>query len=180
MTMLGRLLVGIVKGLILGSLLGFGLVKLGQDTPGAILAYPAAALTGVLVGLVAGKPIWAKDAKIEAGMKAVVGALLSIGLMAAARTWLANVPLPFSVGALAPASAHPMLGTFAMSALAAIAGLLGGFYEADNDPSSEEAAPSGQKAQQSGQGRRIAPALKSQGEDEDEVEDEADRKRSKK
>src|SRR6185295_12299013 len=103
-TMLGRLVIGMVKGLIVGSLLGFGLIKLGVAVPlGALIAYSAAALTGVVIGLVAGKPIWAKDAKIEAGSKAVVGALLSLGLMAAARTWLASVALPFSVGSLAPA-----------------------------------------------------------------------------
>jgi len=87
-TMLGRLLIGIVKGLLGGSLLGFALVKLGAGVPIALVAYLAAAVTGVLIGLVAGKPIWAKDAKIEAGTKAFVGALLALGLMAAARTWL--------------------------------------------------------------------------------------------
>jgi hypothetical protein len=179
--MLGRLLIGIVKGLIVGCLLGFGLVKLGQVTPGAILAYPAAALTGVVVGLIAGKPIWAKDAKIEAGTKAFVGALLAIGLMAAARTWLVTVPLPFSVGALAPGNSDALtLGGFAMSALAGIAALLGGFYEADNDPSSEEAAPAGEKERGAKKGQRIAPALKSHGEEEEDLEAEADRKHSKK
>ena len=74
--MLGRLLVGIVKGIVLGGLLGFGLLKLGQAVPIAIVAYLAAAVTGILIGLIAGKPIWAPDAKIEAGMKAGVGALL--------------------------------------------------------------------------------------------------------
>ncbi len=178
--MLARLLIGIVKGLIVGALLGYGLVKLGQGIPGAILAYPAAALSGVVVGLIAGKPIWAKDAKIEAGTKAFVGALLAIGLMAAARTWLL-VPIPFSLGALAPEHAGVVtLGGFAMTALAAIAGLLGGFYEADNDPSSEEAAPAGEKERAGKKGQRIAPALKSHGEDEEELDHEADRKRAKK
>jgi hypothetical protein len=176
--MLGRLLIGIVKGLILGALLGYGLVRLGEGSPSAILAYPAAALTGVLIGLVAGKPIWAKDAKIEAGTKAVVGALLALGLMAAARTWLL-VPLPFSVGALAPE--HATVGGFAMSSLAAIAALLGGFYEADNDSSGEEAAHQAE-SEQSGKKKpqRIAPPLKSQGDDEEDLEVESDKKRSKK
>jgi hypothetical protein len=175
--MLGRLLIGIVKGLMLGSLLGFGLVKLGVALPGAIVAYLAAALTGVLVGLVAGKPIWAKDAKIEAGTKAFVGALLGVGLMAAARTWLL-VPLPFALGQLAPESAT--LGGFAMTSLAAIAGLLGGFYEADNDASSEEAAQAGQPASKAGKQQRIA-APQGTGEEEEELlESEPDKKRSKK
>jgi hypothetical protein len=176
--MLGRLLIGIVKGLIVGALLGYGLVRLGEGSPGAILAYPAAALTGVLVGLVAGKPIWAKDAKIEAGTKAVVGALLALGLMAAARTWLL-VPLPFSLGPLAPE--HATVGGFAMSSLAAIAALLGGFYEADNDPTSEEAPPPGASEHGGKKNpQRIAAAPKIQGDEDEDLEIEADKKRSKK
>jgi hypothetical protein len=177
--MLGRLLIGIVKGIIVGSLLGFGLVKLGVAMPGAILAYPAAALTGVLVGLIAGKPIWAKDAKIEAGTKAFVGALLALGLMAAARTWLL-VPLPISLGPLAPEHVdHVTLGGFAMTSLAAIAALLGGFYEADNDSTGDETAPEGAKEGKVDKGRRIA-AAQIPGEEQEELESEPDKKHSKK
>jgi hypothetical protein len=178
--MIGRLLIGIVKGLIVGSLLGFGLVKLGMAMPIAIVAYVAAALTGVLIGLVAGKPIWAKDAKIEAGTKAFVGALLALGLMAAARNWL-MVPLPISLGTLAPEHAGQLtLGGFAMTALAAIAALLGGFYEADNDSTGEEeATPEGAKDGKVEKGRRIA-ATQTPGAEEEELESEPDKKRSKK
>ena len=177
--MLGRLLVGIVKGLMVGALLGFGLVKLGFVMPGAIVAYLAAAVTGVVVGLVAGKPIWAKDAKIEAGTKAFVGALLSLGLMAAARHWL-TMEVPIPLGSLVPADHHALtLGGFAMTSLAAIAGLLGGFYEADNDPSSEEAAPSGAQKGKAGKPQRIA-AEASSAEEEEELEGEHDKQRTKK
>src|SRR4051812_2636164 len=102
--MLGRLLVGILKGLLVGALVGFGLAKLGLAAPPAVIAYAAAAATGVLIGLIAGKPIWAKDAKIEAGMKAFVGALLAAGLMYAARRWLAAIPMPVALGPLAAAN----------------------------------------------------------------------------
>jgi hypothetical protein len=175
--MLGRLLIGIVKGLMVGSLLGYGLVRLNMAEPNVVVAYLAAAVTGVLIGLVAGKPIWAKDAKIEAGTKAFVGALLALGLMAAARTWLL-IPLPISLGELAPA--HATLGGFAMTALAAIAGLLGGFYEADNDPSSDEAAPAGAELPGAKKGQRIAAAQRGLGDEEEELESEPDKKRTKK
>src|SRR3954471_18572308 len=146
--MLGRLLIGLVKGLIVGGLVGFGLVKLGMALPIAIVAYLAAAATGVLVGLIAGKPIWAKDAKIEAGMKAFVGALLGAGLMYAVRRWL-TMPLPFVLGPLSAANTSlgeaatstGTVGGVATTSLAAIAGLLGGFYEADNDPSEGSSTP---------------------------------------
>src|SRR5262245_64459246 len=123
--MLGRLLVGMIKGIVVGGLLGFGLYKLGMVVPTAIVAYLAAAATGVLVGLIAGKPIWAKDAKIEAGMKAFVGALLASGLMYVVRRWL-TMPVPFPLGELAqhnaslgePATGSGTIGGLAITSLA--------------------------------------------------------------
>lgn len=79
--MLKRLLVGIVLGVVIGGLLGFGLFQVLPGAMAGVLGYPFAAATGVLVGLVAGKPIWAKGAQIEAGLKAFVGALLSMGIL---------------------------------------------------------------------------------------------------
>jgi hypothetical protein len=146
-----------------------------MPVPPALFAYIAAAVTGVLTGLIAGKPIWAKDAKIEAGTKAIFGAILGIGLMAAARQWLL-IPIPFSLGSLGPESAT--VGGFAISALAAIAGLLGGFYEADND-----APPEGASAPRVTGGKATAPkriAEASQAvEEEEELESPPDQKRTK-
>src|SRR3954453_13543780 len=136
--MLGRLLIGILKGLFVGGLVGFGLVKLGMPMPTAVFAYLAAALTGVLIGLIAGKPISAKDAKIEAGMKAFVGALLGVGLMYAARRG-PTLPIPVSLGPLTgpneslseAAGSVGTIGGVALTSLASVAAVLGGFYEAD-------------------------------------------------
>jgi hypothetical protein len=174
--MLGRLFIGILKGLVVGSLLGLGLVKLGFAMPGALIAYLAAAVTGIVIGLVAGKPIWAKDAKIEAGTKAFVGALLGLGLLAAARIWLL-VPIPISLGSLAPEGAT--LGGFAITALAGIAALLGGFYDADNDATSEEHAEPKLPGAEAGKPQRIA-AAKNPLEEEEELDSEPDKKRTKK
>ncbi len=141
--MFARLIVGILKGLVVGGLIGFALLKVG---PGlfvggwAILAYIAAAVTGIVVGLIAGKPIWAKDAKIEAGMKAFVGALLGAGLMFGLRKFAPpladSVPAAFGVMTKDPQT----LATFPVTALALVAAVLGGFYEADNTPSPESSA----------------------------------------
>src|ERR1700733_2205698 len=92
--MLRRLLIGLVLGLIVGGLAAAALVAglhmplFALDTGGIVLAYLAAAVTGVLTGLVAGKPIWASGAKIEAGLKAFFGALLATGLLFALRRWV--------------------------------------------------------------------------------------------
>ena len=160
--MLGRLLLGMLKGLVVGGVIGLGVAKLGFAAPGALVAYLAAALTGVVIGLVAGKPIWAKDAKIEAGMKAAVGALLGAGLMYVARRWL-TVPIPISLGDLGGANlalgevegARGTLGGLAVTSLAVIAMVLGGFYEADNDPSEGPREPA-EKKQKAGESKRIA------------------------
>jgi hypothetical protein len=181
--MLGRLLVGILKGLVVGGLLGFGLAKLGFVAPGAVIAYLGAALSGVLIGLVAGKPIWAKDARIEAGMKAFVGALLACGLMYAARRWL-TVPLPMSIGELGrTATGEPgTLGSLAVTSLALVTAVLGGFYEADNTPETEQAkAEREAREREASANKRIAAAPADALEDElEEGDAQADKKQSKK
>jgi hypothetical protein len=186
--MFARLIVGILKGLVVGGLVGFGLLKLGVGLfvgGWAILAYIAAALTGVVVGLIAGKPIWAKDAKIEAGMKAFVGALLGAGLMFG----LKKLQLPLADSALSAfgvMTKDPQtLATFPITALAMVAAVLGGFYEADNTPQLE--SPS--KAAESGTGssgktatkQRVAtpPSAEDLGDDEDESLSNTDKKAKK-
>lgn len=184
--MLGRLLIGIVKGLLVGGLIGFGLAKLGAAAPIAVIAYLAAAVTGVLIGLVAGKPIWAKDAKIEAGMKAFVGALLGAGLMYAVRRWL-TMPVPIALGPLSAANTSlgeaatstGTIGGLAVTSLAAIAALLGGFYEADNDPAEGDHTPEGGAKRAPASNKRIAAGAAGDEADE-ELDAEADPKRSKK
>lgn len=177
--MFARLIVGILKGLVVGGLIGFGLLKLGFAVPPGILAYVAAAVTGIVVGLIAGKPIWAKDAKIEAGMKAFVGALLGAGLMFAARKWLTMPMLPALPNALgageqmAAAGSAATLGHFSMTSLALVAAVLGGFYDADNTPDPESASKSDNSASSSGKAvpkQRVAtPAAEEDlGLDEDE------------
>lgn len=179
-----RLLLGIIKGLFIGGLLGFALAKVGMAAPGAFIAYLAAALGGVLIGLIAGKPIWAKDAKIEAGMKAVVGALLGVGLMFVARRWL-TFEIPLSLGDLSAANTslgettqNGTFGGLAITSLAAITALLGGFYDADNTPSDDESQKDAAKDDKKEKSSvRIAAAADE--EDEVEVEAEQEKKRSR-
>lgn len=159
--MLLRLLIGIMKGLALGGLVGFALANMGFAAPGAPVAYLAAAVTGALVGLIAGKPIWASlndsQARIEVGLKAVFGALLAMGLMWLTRSFV-GIGIPFDLGAVAVANpslqetaAHGTVGGLAITSLALVAAVLGGFYDADNTPEPKEekkrvAAPAAPKA----------------------------------
>jgi hypothetical protein len=132
--MLRRLLIGLVLGLIVGGLVAAGLVAgLGVATfasaGGALLAYLVAALTGVLTGLVAGKPIWSSGAKVEAGLKAVFGALVGAGLMFALRKWGGSwmITLP-QIGANSPTAIAELPAT----SLPLLAAALGAFFGVDN------------------------------------------------
>jgi hypothetical protein len=138
--MLRRLLLGLILGLIVGGLVAAGLVAglhiplFAMDAGGAALAYVTAAVAGVLTGLVAGKPIWASGAKIEAGLKAFFGALLATGLMFALRQWVHFQP---DMSFLAPGAPldqvkDAALGDMPALSLPLVAAVLGGFFELDN------------------------------------------------
>jgi len=141
-----RLVLGLLKGLVVGGLVGFGLAKIGFAAPGAIVAYIAAALVGSMVGLIAGKPIWAAGGRIEVGLKAGFGAILAMGLMWLTRSFM-TVGVPFDLGALAAANeslreansaAGGTVGGLAITSLALVAAVLGAFYDADNTPEPED------------------------------------------
>jgi hypothetical protein len=117
--MVRRLLLGLVKGLLIGGIFAVALIQvLGVPVFGAFLAYTAAVLVGAITGLFAGKPFWAKDARIEVILKAVVGAAIAAASMFALRKWVtAEIDLS-AVGAGAgavgglPALSLPLISTF--------------------------------------------------------------------
>jgi len=129
-----RLLVGLIKGILLGGIIGYALSAAGLTLLPAWAAYGGAVLVGLLVALVAGKPIWAEDARIEVGAKAVAGAVVAPGLMALVRNFL-EMGLPFSPSTLPGVAAADgiTLGTFAITSFAIVAAVLAGFFDADND-----------------------------------------------
>jgi hypothetical protein len=165
--MLKRLIVGLILGTVIGAVVAAVLVQgLGMALfSNAVFAYLAAAATGVITGLVAGKPIWAADGKIEAGLKAFFGILLGLGGMFVLRTWV-NVNLDLSMFK----AGEGALGALPAASLPIIAAVLAGFYEIDNSPATDDkkdgdasAAASSKK----GAGKKVRVA------DEDEsIEDE--------
>jgi hypothetical protein len=138
--MLRRLLLGLIVGLVVGGGMAAGLVAgLGVPTfaggGGAALAYLAAALTGVVTGLVAGKPIWSSGAKIEAGLKAFFGGLLGLGVMFALRRWAGSWAVNFpAIGA----NGLTAIGDLPAVSLPLLAAVLGGLFELDNTDSPAE------------------------------------------
>lgn len=160
-----RLFAGILKGLFVGSLVGFLLVALGLGVPGPLVAYLAAAASAALVAPIAGKKIWEKDGPLQAGLKALTGLLLGPGVMWVVRRFV-GVPLPDvaswpGVGRLPGVEALrgvPLsLGTFSVTSIALVTALIAGFFDADNTPTAGTSAkpPRSPKAN----GGRIDPEL---------------------
>jgi hypothetical protein len=131
--MVRRLFVGLIVGLFVGCVVAAGVVgglRIHEfsGTPGAVLGYLGAALTGLLTGLVAGKPVWATDAKIEAGLKAFFGAAIGAGLMFALRQWGGAFQPDLSfIGA-----GHGAVGDLPAASFPLVAAVLGAFFELDN------------------------------------------------
>ncbi len=153
--MLRRLFLGLVLGLLVGGLAAAALVQglhittFGEGGGGALFGYLAAVVTGVATGLVAGKPIWAPGAKVEAGLKAFFGALISAGLLFALRQWGGGVALP--VSELTPVGMH--VGDLPVVALPVVAALLGAFFGIDNTPGDDKSEKS-----ETGGKKRVATA----------------------
>jgi len=177
--MLRRLLLGLVLGLIVGGLMAAAVVA-GLKMPafaggiGTAIAYAVSSLTGVLTGLVAGKPIWASGAKIEAGLKAVFGALLGAGSMFALRMWATSWTI--DVGLLG-AAGHGSVGELPAASLPLIAAVLGSFFELDNtgkDGAVAKAAPAKERVRTPAQAksavksrRVVEPPGSEEGDDEE-------------
>ena len=167
--MLKRLIVGLILGTVIGAVVAAVLVQgLGMALfSNAVFAYLAAAATGVITGLVAGKPIWSADGKIEAGLKAFFGILLGLGGMFVLRTW-ANVDVDLS---MLKAGEGP-LGALPAASLPIIAAVLAGFYEIDNSPSDgdkKDDDASGGASSKKGAGKKVRVANA-----DESVEDEQD------
>ncbi len=164
---LKRLLIGMVLGMILGGVVaailvqGLGLAVTTGST--AVVAYLAAGATGLVTGLVAGKPVWAAEGKIEAGLKSFFGMLLALGGLFALRTW---VHVPVNLEALKAGAGE--IGALPAVYLPVLAGVLGGFFELDNDTSED-------KEKKEGEGAKVRVAAKSEDEalaEEEDLEDE--------
>ena len=99
--MLKRLVFALLEGALPGVLAAFVLSSVGAASS-ALAVYIAAAAVGVLTGLLAGRPIWAKSAKVEGSMKAVVGLFISVTMLFGIRKWLPGVSV--DLGAFAAGS----------------------------------------------------------------------------
>lgn len=100
--MLKRLLLGLLKGLLVGGALGAAAHALVGPTLIGVGAYLLYALVGGLAGLIAGRPAWRTGAGVAAILRGVFGLGVGIGLYALAARFLTfQVDIPGTVtGAL--------------------------------------------------------------------------------
>jgi len=117
----------VLAGLVGGAVAALAVKVFGIVTLSALAAYPLAVLVGVVVGLLAGKPVWVKGARVEAGLKAAFGALVAAGLMWALRTWVG-----FDVDLSAASLGQGAAGLLPVIAFPAVALVLSLLFEVDN------------------------------------------------
>lgn len=77
-----RAIIGLLKGGIVGGLLGFGFIQLGNPAALGLLNYLLYGAIGALVGLVAGKPLWRHETFWTPTIKAVFGVGVCVGIYA--------------------------------------------------------------------------------------------------
>jgi hypothetical protein len=124
--MLRRLLLGVLKGTLIGLGVGSLLVfVLGLSLMSGLFGYLAAVFTGVCVALLAGKPIWARGAWIEVLLKGVAAAVLGAGLLYGVRTFL-DTSLALGFWGSGSVSQLPLV------VLPLVATVLAVFFEIDN------------------------------------------------
>ncbi|MCL2779385.1 MAG: hypothetical protein FWD73_15430 [Polyangiaceae bacterium] len=171
--MLQRLVGGLVLGIVIGGIAAAILI-VGLGMPfftSAIVAYAAAAVTGVLTGLIAGKPIWSPDGRIEAGLKAIFGTLLALFGMFALRQWV-----HFAIDLEWFHAGVGQLGDLPATSLPILAAVLAGFFELDNTPSSDGDAKQGRQGKQRIAGSNVRVAGGDADDDNAEAETRAEKK----
>src|SRR4051794_13386035 len=83
-----RVILGFIKGAVVGGGIGYGLLRLGWTS--AVLAYIGCAVVGALVGVVAGRAPWKAETIWTPVVKAIVGAIIGVGLCAIGYKLLPN------------------------------------------------------------------------------------------
>jgi hypothetical protein len=91
--MFKRLLLGLVKGLVLGGVVGAAITFGLHQSVDGVAAYGLYALLGALAGVFAGRPPWVKGAWVESLLKGLFGVAVGAGLYALGSKFL-TIPMP--------------------------------------------------------------------------------------
>ncbi len=120
-----RVIVGLLKGAIIGGGLGFGFTQLGSLSQHGFMQYLLYAAIGALVGFIAGKPFWRHDTIWTPVIKALFGAAVCIGLYLLVKKPLGDPKLAF-IGPTVTATSLPYVFG------AAVGAVYGIFVEVDD------------------------------------------------
>jgi hypothetical protein len=130
-----RLVLGILKGAVVGAAVGVGAWKLGLA--GGALAFAAYGLVGALVGVVCGKPIWRQETLWTPLLKGIFGFAIGSGLYWGARKLFGGAHLAFASGFGAPDRPFVEIPYL----VGPLIGLIyGAFVEVDDSSGAKEAA----------------------------------------
>jgi hypothetical protein len=135
---IGRALLGLIKGLVVGGGIGYCLLKLGN--PNGVLIYLCCGLVGAVVGLLCGRAPWQAETIWTPILKVVFGLLAGAGLYALGHRFMPSL----AVSVQGFAEMVP-LKSGAFLALA-IGGLYGMFVEIDDGGAGAAARKAKQKA----------------------------------
>jgi hypothetical protein len=136
-----RLLLGIIKGGLIGAALGFAATRLGIT--GGTLAFAVYAAVGFVVGLVCGKALWRQETLWTPALKGLVGAVLTTGLYWGATKLLGGLTLPITAQLGAPNV--PVVGVPLL--LAPLLGIVYGVFIELDDGEKKQADGGGPKKQ---------------------------------
>ena len=135
-----RVLLGIIKGAIVGGGIGFAASKVGLG--GGVTGYLVYAAIGFVVGVVCGKPIWRQETLFTPALKGLFGAAILAGLYWLASKFLGGFVVPFALPAEFADSSKPVVQLPQLLG-PALAILYGVFIEVDDggDSKAKPAAP---------------------------------------
>lgn len=140
---MGRVILGLLKGGLIGAAIGAGAFKLGIT--GGLLALVTYAVIGGVVGMLCGRPPWRQDTFWTTALKGIFGAVIGGALFWGAGKLFGGAHLAFAAKLGAPAD-RPLVDIPLL--LGPVVGALWGlFVEVDDGGSTDKtAAKAGQPA----------------------------------
>lgn len=91
-----RLLLGILKGGVIGAGIGYLALQLGVGVASGALAVLMYGAIGAVVGLLCGRPLWRQETIWTSILKGLFGFALGVGAAFAGRKWLGGVHIPLA------------------------------------------------------------------------------------
>jgi hypothetical protein len=133
-----RVLLGILKGAVIGGAIGFAASKVGLGQ--GATAYFVYGAVGFVVGLVCGKAIWKQETLWTPALKGLFGAGILAGLYWGATKLLGGVTLPFALPPQLGATAGAPLVALPQVLAPALGVIYGVFVEVDDGGESKAIA----------------------------------------